>query len=590
MRAHIRTRTWQKLAFDDHDAASQDTAQSYSKSWGKSVGRGPKPTAAYVREDLQEELDLNILAREKAAQIAQDFAPLVHSLLAAGAEPESTEVSCALKSARRTFDELVRERADEDLVRELGEGMGGKGVSKDVVRWNSVRRSLIITDAIEKFWPSTESALLAMGQMQLAHGNLKGHLLSNERRYSFTTEASLARIIQEEEEKKKQKQEAERKRLKEETRRTDRAKGGLPLWGMSDDEVTHSWMDKLQRQELPSDRRKKGGREVGDEQERGTNGLQMQDAPKTPNVPGAQLPTTAFSTRRSSKTGGGDFDVSALSLASPLKFEDEEDSSLTPLDRAGTLGNSWSGLNTDTPTSSCAYTPSPVVYDSGLLKERLGHEQPPVPRLLLQPAHVQHVKLGGRGVSASMASDTALLRREAEEKRREEQRQEQAQLPPSVPNGSLELTIICARNLPQLGVPGSCDAVWMCQVRWLGHEFSTSVKKNTYSADWNETFSFPLSRLASADKVGGTDGGSNRDLLVHIYELNSMKSDKMVGAVRVPLETMQSFIIHSTVGSSPFAQRARCVCVCMSMCMFLCICVCKCVRACVRARKLAFAN
>ena len=102
----------------------------------------------------------------------------------------------------------------------------------------------------------------------------------------------------------------------------------------------------------------------------------------------------------------------------------------------------------------------------------------------------------------------------------------------------------------------------MCKVRWLGHEFSTSVKKNTHSADWNETFSFPLSRLASADKGGGIDGGSNRDLLVRIYDLNSIKSDKMVGTVRVPLETMQSFVIHSTVGSNPFAQRARCVYAC----------------------------
>lgn len=312
----------EKLAFDDHDDhddAGQDTARSLGASWEEpaaSAGIYQEPNAV----ERQEELDLNILAREGAAEIAQDFAPLVHSLLAAGAAPEATEVSTALKAARRTFDELVRARANSALASESGEGLEGQGIGAERRRWNVARRSLIITAAVEKFWPSTEMALLAMGQMQLSHGHLR-HPSSEQNGQ------------------------------------------GHGKRGRAEIDIRHAWMDKLDPQELAHDQEiepKKEGREGGGEHERKvageSMGVSMQDAPRTPSATPGALPTTTFSTRRSAKKDawgayGGDFDVSALrggmddtSLASPPQLEDEDESSLTPLDRAGAVRYSLSGI------------------------------------------------------------------------------------------------------------------------------------------------------------------------------------------------------------------------------------------------------
>ena len=234
-------------------------------------------------------------------------------------------------------------------------------------------------------------------------------------------------------------------------------------------------------------------------------------------------------------------------------------------------------------------------------------------------------------MSASSAADTALLGRVAEEKRLEEQRklkqlhqedaarrveQENEQrrrlvanrhLPLPEPRqtnakdldvpraepaplreltGHLEVTILSARHLPKMDVLGTCDAV--CKVRWLGHEFSTEVKKNTYSADWNETFSFPVGALASAGAgQQGAGGGfdSRFDLVVDIYDWNSVRSDKLLGGVRLPCETIQAFISHATSGgstSSSFGPPVRCVHACSSACECACVlCVCVCMSVCV---------
>ena len=52
----------------------------------------------------------------------------------------------------------------------------------------------------------------------------------------------------------------------------------------------------------------------------------------------------------------------------------------------------------------------------------------------------------------------------------------------------MEVTVRSARSLPKMDLLGSCDA--FCELEWLGQKFKTSVKKNTYSPEWHETFTF----------------------------------------------------------------------------------------------------
>ena len=80
----------------------------------------------------------------------------------------------------------------------------------------------------------------------------------------------------------------------------------------------------------------------------------------------------------------------------------------------------------------------------------------------------------------------------------------------------LQVTVISVKNLPKMDLLGTCDP--FCRLIFCGEQVQTSVKKNTYSADFNETFEFDLSndqnpsalsievldwdRLGAADVVG----------------------------------------------------------------------------------------
>ena len=59
--------------------------------------------------------------------------------------------------------------------------------------------------------------------------------------------------------------------------------------------------------------------------------------------------------------------------------------------------------------------------------------------------------------------------------------------------GELMVTIQSARHLPKMDVIGTCDS--FCVVEWQGQKFQTTVKKNSYSPDWNETFAFPVKNI-----------------------------------------------------------------------------------------------
>ena len=71
--------------------------------------------------------------------------------------------------------------------------------------------------------------------------------------------------------------------------------------------------------------------------------------------------------------------------------------------------------------------------------------------------------------------------------------------PPSYPKHDgtklLQITIISAQNLPIMDVFGSCDA--FCTVEFCGQHRSTSVKKNSLSPRWDESFALDVKKRIS---------------------------------------------------------------------------------------------
>ena len=55
----------------------------------------------------------------------------------------------------------------------------------------------------------------------------------------------------------------------------------------------------------------------------------------------------------------------------------------------------------------------------------------------------------------------------------------------------LEVTVISVRNLPKMDTYGSCDP--FCRLMFCGKQMQTTVKRNTYTAAFDETFVFDLS-------------------------------------------------------------------------------------------------
>eukprot|EP00961_Rhodomonas_salina_P062195 834904-Rhodomonas_salina.2 len=70
-----------------------------------------------------------------------------------------------------------------------------------------------------------------------------------------------------------------------------------------------------------------------------------------------------------------------------------------------------------------------------------------------------------------------------------------------------QVTVVSARHLPKMDVLfGTCDAY--CNVKFHEQKYRTTVKKNQYDAEWNESFGFlvsPATSLRTRCAVPGTD-------------------------------------------------------------------------------------
>jgi len=160
-----------QLAFEASDAAGHGApALEHAHASTQQTRMAPEgldalaPRAGLAKQEVEalvenEEVELNIIAREGAATISQQFAPLVQSLLAAGVRPDSSEMERMLRSAREALGELVRAQAKHLASSDAA------GASRAQRDWGNARRSLMLTASVEKFWPAARTAILAMGEM-----------------------------------------------------------------------------------------------------------------------------------------------------------------------------------------------------------------------------------------------------------------------------------------------------------------------------------------------------------------------------------------------------------------------------------------
>jgi hypothetical protein len=94
----------------------------------------------------------------------------------------------------------------------------------------------------------------------------------------------------------------------------------------------------------------------------------------------------------------------------------------------------------------------------------------------------------------------------------------------------LIVTVESARHLPKMDVMGTCDA--FCEVEWQGQKFKTTIKKNSYSPDWNETFAFPVENISAGVSC----------LSVVVMDWDMMSKNDLVGEVVIPGHTLQAFL------------------------------------------------
>ena len=94
----------------------------------------------------------------------------------------------------------------------------------------------------------------------------------------------------------------------------------------------------------------------------------------------------------------------------------------------------------------------------------------------------------------------------------------------------LIVTVESARHLPKMDVMGTCDA--FCEVEWQGQKFKTTIKKNSYSPDWNETFAFPVENISAGVSC----------MSVVVMDWDMMSKNDLVGEVVIPGNTLQAFL------------------------------------------------
>jgi hypothetical protein len=92
----------------------------------------------------------------------------------------------------------------------------------------------------------------------------------------------------------------------------------------------------------------------------------------------------------------------------------------------------------------------------------------------------------------------------------------------------LIVTVESARHLPKMDVMGTCDA--FCEVEWQGQKYKTTVKKNSYSPEWNETFAFPVKSISACVS----------SLSVLVMDWNMMSKSDLVGEVVIRGDTVQA--------------------------------------------------
>jgi hypothetical protein len=114
----------------------------------------------------------------------------------------------------------------------------------------------------------------------------------------------------------------------------------------------------------------------------------------------------------------------------------------------------------------------------------------------------------------------------------------------------VELTIKSARHLPKMDLMGTCDA--FCEIEWQGEKHKTTVKKNSYSPDWDETFSFFFDDISA----------SVSELSVVVMDWDMLTKADLVGKVVIPAGTLKAFLQEQNVtqeGSYPVLNEGKTV-------------------------------
>ena len=91
----------------------------------------------------------------------------------------------------------------------------------------------------------------------------------------------------------------------------------------------------------------------------------------------------------------------------------------------------------------------------------------------------------------------------------------------------LIVTIESARHLPKMDLMGTSDT--FCEIEWQGQKYKTTVKKNSCSPDWNETFAFPVENISLGV------------LSVVVMDWDMVSKNDLVGEVVIPGDTLQAF-------------------------------------------------
>ena len=94
---------------------------------------------------------------------------------------------------------------------------------------------------------------------------------------------------------------------------------------------------------------------------------------------------------------------------------------------------------------------------------------------------------------------------------------------------ALEITIVSVRHLPKTDTLGACDPY--VSLEFDGTTQQTSVKKRTYSADYNEIFTFLIS-------------GQSGPLVLSLYDWNMATSNAKIGSNHVSWEDIRNILLQ----------------------------------------------